>query len=81
MTDPKNPFGKIYSDAPAALHDLFDGARIMSGGFGLCGNAENCIQAISESDKTDFTIISNNIGNQGQGLAVLLQKDRVKEAY
>ena len=81
MTDTNNPFGKIYTDAPAALHDLFDGARIMSGGFGLCGNAENCIQAIAESDKTDFTIISNNIGNQGQGLAVLLQKNRVKEAY
>ena len=81
MTDQSNPFGKIYADANAALHDLFDGARIMSGGFGLCGNAENCIQAIAASNKKDFTVISNNIGNQGQGLAVLLQKNRIKEAY
>ena len=81
MTQIENTFNKIYDDAKAALFDLFDGAWIMSGGFGLCGNAENCIEAMAESGKKDFTIISNNIGNQGQGLAVLLKKDMVREAY
>ena len=81
MTEIQNRFEKVFPDAKAALHDLHDGARIMSGGFGLCGNAENCIEAIAKSGKKDFTIISNNIGNQGQGLAVLLKKDMVKEAY
>ena len=46
----------------------------MSGGFGLCGNAEACIDAIAASGVRNLTIISNNCGNQGQGLAVLLQE-------
>lgn len=70
---------KLYPDAKAALFDLFDGARVMSGGFGLSGNAENCIQALAESGKKDLTIISNNCGNQRQGLAVLLQNRQVKK--
>lgn len=72
-----NDHGKIFADASAALFDLYDGARIMSGGFGLSGNAENCIEAIASLGKKDLTIISNNCGNQRQGLAVLLQKELV----
>ena len=49
----------------------------MSGGFGLCGNAESCIEAIAASGVKNLTIISNNCGNQGQGLAVLLQNRQV----
>lgn len=75
----KNPLDKTYADAAGALYDLFDGAIIMSGGFGLSGGAENCISAIARSGKRDFTIISNNCGNQGQGLAVLLQNRQVKK--
>jgi 3-oxoacid CoA-transferase subunit A len=71
--------GKIYENAPAALFDLKDGARIMAGGFGLSGNAEHCIAALAASGKKDFTIISNNCGNQGKGLAVLLQNHQVKK--
>jgi 3-oxoacid CoA-transferase subunit A len=70
---------KIYPDATAALADLKDGARIMFGGFGLSGNAESCIRAVAQSGKKDFTIISNNCGNQRQGLAVLLQQRQVKK--
>ncbi len=70
---------KVVSNATIALDDLFDGARIMSGGFGLSGGAENCIQAIRDSGKKNLTIISNNCGNQGQGLAILLQNHQVKK--
>ncbi len=69
---------KFFSDATAALFDVDDGATIMSGGFGLSGNAENCIAALCTSGKKDFTIIANNCGNQRQGLAVLLQNRQVK---
>ena len=68
---------KIYDNAEKALHDVNDGARIMFGGFGLSGNAENCISAVADSGKKRFTIISNNCGNQRQGLAVLLQQKQV----
>ena len=50
-----------------------DGARIMVGGFGLCGNAEGLIAAVAESGAKDLTIISNNAGNLGKGLAVWLR--------
>lgn len=70
---------KIYPNAQAALFDLFDGARIMSGGFGLSGIAEHAIEAIQNSGKKDLTIISNNCGNQRQGLAILLQSKQIKK--
>ncbi|MBM4280539.1 MAG: CoA transferase subunit A [Deltaproteobacteria bacterium] len=69
---------KLFADADAALFDLQDGASVMSGGFGLSGNAENCIQAIARSGKKNLTIIANNCGNQRQGLAVLLQSRQVR---
>jgi len=68
---------KIFPDAEAALADLGDGARIMFGGFGLSGNAESCIAAVAKSGKRQLTIISNNCGNQRQGLAILLQQKQV----
>lgn len=74
-----NALNKVVENAHQALHDLFDGATIMSGGFGLSGGAENCIEAIRNSGKKDLTIISNNCGNQGQGLAVLLKNQQVKK--
>lgn len=77
--DRVDALNKVVKDAQVALADLFDGATIMSGGFGLSGGAENCITAISASAKKNFTIISNNCGNLGQGLAVLLKNKQVKK--
>jgi 3-oxoacid CoA-transferase subunit A len=67
----------VVADARAALEGLRDGMRIMAGGFGLCGNAELCIAEIARRGARDLTIISNNCGNQGQGLAVLLKQRQV----
>jgi 3-oxoacid CoA-transferase subunit A len=71
---------KVVRDAAAALEGLTDGMSIMSGGFGLCGNAEHCIAHIAKSGLKDLTIISNNCGNQGKGLAVLLKNRQIKKA-
>jgi len=68
---------KLYPSAEAALFDLGDGAAIAVGGFGLCGNPEACIKAIAARGPRGLTIISNNCGNQGQGLAILLQQRQV----
>lgn len=64
---------KVCPDTGAALSDLFDGARIMVGGFGLCGNAEALIAGVLDTGKTGLTIISNNAGNLGKGLATWLR--------
>jgi 3-oxoacid CoA-transferase subunit A len=69
---------KVFGTVEEALFDqLRDGMTIMAGGFGLCGIAEQCIEAIARSGVKQLTIISNNCGNQGQGLAVLLQRRQV----
>jgi 3-oxoacid CoA-transferase subunit A len=69
---------KVYPRVETALYGLLkDGMTIMAGGFGLCGIAEACIEAIARSGVKRLTIISNNCGNQGQGLAVLLKNRQV----
>ena len=70
---------KIFTNATEALFDLHEGAAIMSGGFGLCGNPENCIREIHRRQVKGLTILSNNCGNQGKGLAVLLKQRQVSK--
>ncbi|MEZ4453874.1 MAG: CoA transferase subunit A [Nannocystaceae bacterium] len=69
---------KRFPDADAAIHDLFDGATVMSGGFGLCGNPENLIKAIHRKGTKDLDIISNNCGIDGVGLGLLLDQGQVR---
>ncbi len=53
----------------------------MVGGFGLCGNAEALIAAVAESGVKDLTLISNNAGNLGKGLAAWLRADIVRKIF
>ncbi|HET6149533.1 MAG TPA: CoA transferase subunit A [Polyangia bacterium] len=70
---------KVFASVDAALDGIQDGMSIMSGGFGLSGNPEACIEAIARRAVRRLTIISNNCGNQGQGLAVLLKNRQVRK--
>ena len=72
---------KVFKDAASALHDIKSGMTLMSGGFGLCGIAENCIDALTLIDVNNLTVISNNIGNSGRGLVKILVQDKIKKAY
>ena len=49
----------------------------MSGGFGLCGIAENLIAAIRDSGAEGLTVISNNAGVDGFGLGQLLESRQI----
>jgi len=71
------PATKVFESAEAALFDLHDGASITVGGFGLVGNPEALIEAVAATGCKNLTIISNNCGNQGRGLAILLQRRQV----
>lgn len=71
---------KVFDDAHAALFDLQDGITLMSGGFGLCGIPENSITEVARLGIKGIHAISNNIGNSGRGLAVLLKNHQIKEA-
>lgn len=71
---------KVYENAEAALFDIADGVSLMSGGFGLCGIPENSINEIARRGVKNLHAISNNIGNSGRGLAVLLKNRQISEA-
>lgn len=73
---------KVFKNAKEATADISSGSTLMSGGFGLCGIAENCIDALAaRNDLKNLTVISNNIGNSGRGLVKILVKDMIKKAY
>lgn len=72
---------KVYKSAQEALSDIFNGASLMSGGFGLCGIPENSIDALVQMDVKDLTVISNNIGNSGRGLVKILVQNKIKKAF
>ena len=70
---------KVVANADEAIRDLQDGAVIMSGGFGLCGNPENLISAIHKKGVKGLTLISNNCGTTDKGLGILLQSKQVRK--
>lgn len=70
---------KVFPDAEAALFDVADGATILSGGFGLSGNPENCIRELARRKVAGLTIVSNNCGTTDKGLGVLLAQGQVKK--
>lgn len=72
---------KVFSDAKSALFDFQSGMSLMSGGFGLCGIAENCIDALTTMELKDLIVISNNIGNSGRGLVKILIQNKIKKVY
>lgn len=70
---------KVFPSAEASIFDIEDGASILSGGFGLCGNPENLIRALHEKGVKDLTIISNNCGTDEYGLGILLKSGQVRK--
>src|SRR5262252_8996290 len=70
---------KTVASADEAIADLFDGATLMAGGFGLCGIPENLIAAIRRKGTRNLTIISNNCGIDDKGLGILLANGQVKK--
>src|SRR5690606_8195758 len=58
---------------------LLDGMTIAVGGFGLCGNPFDLIDAVRDAGVKDLTIVSNNMGVDGKGLGVLLERRQVRK--
>jgi 3-oxoacid CoA-transferase subunit A len=70
---------KVVSSADEAIQDVFDGASIMVGGFGLCGNPENLIRALVKKGTKHLTTISNNAGVDGFGIGLLLSAGQIRK--
>ncbi|HSK13950.1 MAG TPA: CoA transferase subunit A [Phnomibacter sp.] len=70
---------KVVANADEAIGDIFDGAVLMLGGFGLCGIPENCIAALVRKKVTGLTCISNNAGVDDFGIGLMLKQRQVKK--
>ena len=57
-----------------------DGDQLLVGGFGLSGTPLSLIDELAASDKKDLTVVSNNLGNKGEGLGKLLATGSLKKA-
>ncbi len=69
---------KAVASAEEAIQDVFDGATIMVGGFGLCGMPENLIRALVHKGVKNLTTISNNAGVDGVGVGLLLSNGQIR---
>ncbi|XP_012286017.1 succinyl-CoA:3-ketoacid coenzyme A transferase 1, mitochondrial [Orussus abietinus] len=70
--------GKVFKSLEEVVSDIPDGARLLVGGFGLCGIPENLIEALLKKGTKDLTVVSNNAGVDDFGLGRLLKAHRVK---
>jgi 3-oxoacid CoA-transferase subunit A len=68
---------KVVASADEAIQDVFDGATIMIGGFGLCGIPENLVRALVRKGVKNLTTISNNVGVDGLGNGLLLAAGQI----
>ncbi|HXM10392.1 MAG TPA: CoA transferase subunit A [Terriglobales bacterium] len=69
---------KVVANAEDAIKDVFDGATIMVGGFGLCGIPENLIRALVCKGVKNLTTISNNAGVDDFGVGLLLANGQLR---
>jgi 3-oxoacid CoA-transferase subunit A len=72
---------KVVENSDEAIRDVFDGATIMIGGFGLCGIPENLIRALVRKGVKNLTTISNNVGVDGFGMGLLLAAGQILKHF
>jgi len=70
---------KVVASADEAIRDVFDGATVMVGGFGLCGIPENLIRALVRKGVKNLTTISNNVGVDGYAMGMLLAAGQIRK--
>ncbi|WOE75345.1 CoA transferase subunit A [Alterisphingorhabdus coralli] len=69
---------KIFESAASALDgQVKDNMLLACGGFGLCGMPESLIDALAETGVTGLTVVSNNAGIDGIGLAKLIERGQI----
>ena len=68
---------KEVSSPAEAVADIFDGASIAVGGFGVVGIPEYLIRALRDQGAKNLTCVSNNAGTDGRGLGILLESKQI----
>ncbi|MFD7735997.1 CoA transferase subunit A [Kitasatospora phosalacinea] len=71
---------KVFTSASSALEGLLrDDLTVAVGGFGLSGNPLDLIEAVRDSGVQGLTVVSNNMGVDGKGLGLLLERRQVRK--
>lgn len=70
---------KVFESIQDVISDIYNGATLIVGGFGLCGIPENLIIALRNQGSKDLTVVSNNCGIDGWGLGLLLENKQIKK--
>ena len=70
---------KIQQDITQALDCIKSGDTVLVGGFGLIGAPLTLIDGLTERDVNELTIVSNNLGESGKGLGILLNQNKIKK--
>ncbi|MCJ0872691.1 CoA transferase subunit A [Streptomyces sp. AP-93] len=65
---------KVVGDSVEAIADVWEGASLAVGGFGLCGIPGVLIEALRERGVGDLRVVSNNCGVDDWGLGLLLRE-------
>lgn len=63
-----------------AVARIESGHTLMVGGFGLVGAPLTLIDQLTRHEVHSLTIISNNLGEAGRGLGILLRQGKIKKA-
>ena len=70
---------KVLRTADEAVALIPDGATLMVGGFGVCGNPENLLAALLARGTRELTVISNNAGIDDFGLGPILKARQIRK--
>lgn len=70
---------KVVNSCAEAVHDIYDGATLMIGGFGEAGSPVELIHALIDQGAKDLTVVSNNTGSGYVGLAALIANGQVRK--
>ncbi len=70
---------KVMDNIQDALSFVESGHTVLVGGFGLIGAPLSLIDGLTEKEVKDLTIVSNNLGESGKGLGILLNQNKIKK--
>jgi 3-oxoadipate CoA-transferase alpha subunit len=70
---------RIVRTMAEAMAGIADGAVVLLGGFGSVGQPQALIDGLIEHGAKDLTVVANNAGSGGEGLAKLLAMGRVRK--
>ncbi|MCX5041578.1 CoA transferase subunit A [Aldersonia sp. NBC_00410] len=69
---------KVYESVAESVADIGDGSTLAVGGFGLCGNPTELIDALAARGVKSLEVYSNNCGVDDWGLGILLAAGQIR---